>query len=181
MKQAFLFTIMLVSTSFVGCLDGILGDDLDDEDIKDIEDEGPGPALLAILDDIESGNTKKWCEMSHRYAYSLENDVITLSDETMIKACEEEMSKLFNLEFWRFAEEQGILRYTLNSYKDVKIDEVVASNSGPTYEVTVEIEICGKFGISSSWDCAFYSIEDGNELILYLTEVDGQWIDITYY
>ena len=98
-----------------------------------------------------------------------ENDVITLSNETMIKACEEEMSKRYNLDYWRFAEEQGKLRYALNSYKDVKIDEVVASNSGPTYEVTVEIEICGKLGISSSWDCAFYSIEDGNELILYFT------------
>ena len=164
---------MLISSSFVGCLDGIMGD----EDIEDIEDEGPRLALLTLFADIESGSTKKWCEMYPPHAYSLENDVITFSDETTIKACEEEMSKLFNLEFWRFAEEQGILRYTLNSYKDVKIEGKVATNSGPTYEVTTEMEICVKLGGSSSWDCVVYSIEDGNELVFYFTEVVGQWID----
>ena len=177
MSKAILFVIMLISSSFVGCLGG------EEELIEEIdnEDEGLRNAILALFVDIENGKTEKWCKMYPPHAYSLENEVITLSNETMIKACEEEifkhynldeeMFKHYNLDYWRFAEEQGKLRYALNSYEDVKIDEVVASNSGPTYEVTVEIEICEKGSISSSWDCAFYSIENGNELILYFTEI----------
>jgi hypothetical protein len=149
------------------------------DDLEEIKDEGPRSALIALFKDIENGNMGQWCKMYPPHAYSLEDDVITLSDETMIKACEEEMAKLLNLDFWKFAVEDGKLRYTINSYKDVKIDEVVASNSGPTYEVTAEIEICGRIDSAFPWNCAVYSIENSNELVFYFTEVSSQWIDVT--
>jgi len=141
----------MLGASFVGCIE--------DEE----KDDSPRNALYAAIDDVNDGNWGKLCKMD---VFVLEDNVITLADETELKECTDE----FNFE----NETVPVLfNFTINKYKEVKIDGTLASNSGPIYEVTANLEICVKYD-TEPWYC-----ETEEEDISYYTKVSGQWIDIT--
>ena len=151
MNKAYLLVICMLGASFVGCID------------EDEEENGPKNAIYDLIGNLNSGNYVEFCKMD---VFVLEDNVITLADETELKECTDE----FNFE----NETVPVLfNFTINKYKEVKIDGTLASNSGPIYEVTANLEICVKYD-TEPWYC-----ETEEEDISYYTKVSGQWIDIT--
>ncbi len=139
--------IMLVSVSFVGCID------------EDEEENGPKNAIYDLIDNLNSGNYVELCKMD---VFVLEDNLITLGGETELKAC---------MDYWE--EETFEWNITGSNYKEVKMNETLASNSGTIYEVTLDLEICVRYDSAEYWEC---EIEEDTS---YYAKVSGQWIDVS--
>ena len=147
MNKAYFLAIFMLGASFVGCLD------------EEENDDGPKNAIYDLIDNLNSGNYVELCKMS---VFELEDNLITLGGETELKAC---------MEYWE--EETFEWNITGSNYKEVKMNETLASNSGTIYEVTMDLEICLKFD-NESWSC-----DPAEEDISYYAKVSGQWIDVS--
>ena len=156
MNKAYLLVICLLAASFTGCIEEELENATE-------EDSELKKAIYAVLGDLENGNWESFCKM---FAFVVEEDngeyIVTLGNEAQIKECVEDIEL-----------DKMQAKYTINDYKEKETDEKVASNSGPIYEVTMDMETCVKYDSAESWDC------ETEKDISYFTKVSGQWIDIT--
>ena len=155
MHKLYLLVICLLLTSFTGCIE----EELDEEEEKsELEN-----AIYAAFEDLENYNRDSFCKI---YSYELEEDIIILGNETELKDCINHISA-----------NNGTyeVTYTLNDYKEEETDEKVASNSGPVYKVTTDLESCLRLADSTEpWEC------ETNKEIIYFTKVNGQWIDVAW-
>ena len=153
MNKAYILAICMLSASFVGCV-GLFEEDLEEE-----EEKGLKNAIYTLFEDLENGEWESFCKMVF---FELEDEIITIANETQVKEC---------VEGDTFGTIQ--LKYTVNDYKEEETDETIASNSGPIYEVTMDMEFCIRYDSAESWEC------ETEEDISYFTKVSGQWIDVT--
>ena len=153
MNKSYLLIICLLLTSFTGCVE-LFEEDLEEEEENELEN-----ALYTLFKDIENGKWESYCKM---FLLEIEDDTIILANETQIKVC---------VEGYTFDTLQ--LKHTINDYKEEETDKTIASNSGPIYEVTMDIEFCVRYDSAEPWDCE--TVED----IVYFTKVSGRWIDVT--
>ena len=154
MNKSYLLIICLLLTSFTGCV-GLFEEDLEEEEENDLEN-----ALYTLVEDLENGKWETFCKM---WLFEIKDDIITIANETQIKECAEDEDFFGELQ----------LKYTINSYKEEEIDETIASNAGPIYEVTMDMEFCIRYDSAEPWEC------ETQEEISYHTKVSGQWIDVT--
>jgi len=154
MNKSYLLIICLLLTSFTGCIEEL-------EKLEEEEKNGLENALYALFEDLENGKWESFCKM---FLFEIEDDTIILADETELKECTDE----FNFDTLQ-------LKHTVNDYKEEKTDDTLASNSGPIYEVTLDLEICVRYDSAESWEC------ETEEEASYFTKVSGQWIDVTDY
>ena len=153
MNKSYLLIFCLLLTSFTGCVE-LFEEDLEEEEENELEN-----ALYTLFKDIENGKWESYCKM---FLFEIEDDTIILANETQIKVC---------VEGYTFDTLQ--LKHTINDYKEEETDKTIASNSGPIYEVTMDMEFCVRYDSAESWEC------ETEEDISYFTKVSGQWIVVT--
>ena len=151
MNKVYILAIFMIGASFTGCIE--------DEE----ESEGPKKYIYAALEDLENDNRESFCKM---FLFEIVDDIVILANETLLREC---------IEAHPYAND-GIfeVNYTINDYKEEKMDATVSSNSGPIYKVTMDLEACIQFSNSTEpWECS------NNNEDTYFAKVNGQWIDIT--
>ena len=153
MNKSYLLIICLLVTPFTGCV-GLFEEDLEEE-----EEKGLKNAIYTLFEDLENGEWESFCKM---FFFELEDEIINIANETQVKEC---------VEGDTFGTIQ--LKYTVNDYKEEETDKTIASNSGPIYEVTMDMEFCIRYDSAESWEC------ETEEEPSYFTKVSGQWIDVT--
>jgi len=143
----------MLGASFTGCIEN---------DLEELEENNLENALYTLFEDLENGKWESFCKM---LLFEIEDDTIILADKTQIKECAEDDDIFGGIQ----------VKYTVNNYKEEKTDDTLASNSGPIYEVTLDLEICVRYDSADPWNC------ETEEETSYFTKVSGQWIDVTDY
>ncbi len=156
MKNAFLFTIILIVGSFTGC---ILENDDDDD----------SPSLRESVNSfINSMNTQNWNKFC---SYHLDYEA-TFMNSTEKKECIDEWESDYDE-----AEEYGLvkLRTTTDNYRAEKLDYKASKTSGYVYSVSMSVTQCFTYsdeGMNGTEDenCEYFDEED-----MLWAEVSGKW------